>query len=81
MSGIKSYINTHKDRFIDELIELLKIPSISADAAYSDDVHRAADAVKDSLIKIGVKTLPSAPQKDTLLFTPIKSSTPIYPQY
>ena len=31
MKYIKTYIQENKDRFIDELIELLKIPSISAD--------------------------------------------------
>ena len=38
MSNIQSYITNHKDRFLNELIELLKIPSISADSAYKDDV-------------------------------------------
>ncbi|OIQ37192.1 MAG: peptidase dimerization domain protein [Bacteroidetes bacterium MedPE-SWsnd-G1] len=48
-----SYINQHKDRFIDELIQLLKIPSISADPAYKDDVVKTADVVKQSLEKAG----------------------------
>ena len=34
MKSAKPYIAQHKDRFIDELISLLKIPSISADKAY-----------------------------------------------
>ena len=33
MKSITSYIESHKDRFINELIELLKIPSISADSS------------------------------------------------
>jgi hypothetical protein len=37
MENIKSYVQENKDRFIKELIELLKIPSVSADA-YSQDV-------------------------------------------
>jgi hypothetical protein len=32
MENIKSYVQQNKDRFIKELIELLKIPSVSADA-------------------------------------------------
>ena len=48
-----SYIAQHKDRFINELIELLKIPSISADPAYKNDVIKTADAVKESLEKAG----------------------------
>lgn len=53
MNNIKEYINTNKQRFIDELIELLKIPSVSADSAYSQDVIDTAEAVKTSLEKAG----------------------------
>jgi hypothetical protein len=35
MNTIKNYIQENKERFINELIELLKIPSVSADTAYS----------------------------------------------
>ena len=51
MENIKSYVKQHKDRFINELIELLKIPSISADSAYSQDVLNTADAIKTALEK------------------------------
>ncbi|GGW54821.1 acetylornithine deacetylase/succinyl-diaminopimelate desuccinylase-like protein [Winogradskyella epiphytica] len=53
MQSIQSYINDNKDRFLDELIELLKIPSISADSAYKKDVLKTADAIKISLEKAG----------------------------
>lgn len=53
MNNIKEYIKTNKQRFIDELIELLKIPSVSADSAYSQDVINTAEAVKTSLEKAG----------------------------
>jgi acetylornithine deacetylase/succinyl-diaminopimelate desuccinylase-like protein len=53
MKSAKPYIEEHKQRFIDELIELLKIPSISADSAYKDDVIKTAAAIKDSLVKAG----------------------------
>ncbi|MDG4715879.1 dipeptidase [Winogradskyella marincola] len=53
MQNIKSYIDEHKQRFIDELIDLLKIPSISADSAYKKDVLNTADAIKVSLEKAG----------------------------
>ncbi|MFK5879301.1 MAG: dipeptidase [Flavobacteriaceae bacterium] len=53
MKDIKSYINEHKDRFVNELVELLKIPSISADVAYKNDVLKTADAVKTALEKAG----------------------------
>ncbi|MFP2997332.1 dipeptidase [Spongiivirga sp. MCCC 1A20706] len=53
MSVIKEYINKNKDRFINELIELLKIPSISADSAYKDDMSTMANAIKSSLEQAG----------------------------
>ncbi len=53
MNHIQSYISEHKDRFLNELIELLKIPSISADSAYKNDVLKTADAIKISLEKAG----------------------------
>ncbi|WP_299161083.1 dipeptidase [uncultured Tenacibaculum sp.] len=53
MQNVKEYIAQHKDRFINELIDLLKIPSVSADPAYNQDVLNTADAVKSSLEKAG----------------------------
>ena len=53
MKSAKSYILENKQRFIDELIELLKIPSISANSKYKADVIHTADAVKNSLQKAG----------------------------
>jgi acetylornithine deacetylase/succinyl-diaminopimelate desuccinylase-like protein len=53
INNIKSYINQHKDRFISELVEILKIPSISADSAFSKDVIKMASIVKKSLEKAG----------------------------
>ena len=53
MSDIKNYIKANKDRFINELIELLKIPSVSADPAYQQEVLNTAEAVKDRLEKAG----------------------------
>jgi len=53
METINNYIQKHKDRFLQELIELLKIPSISADPKYKDDLHKTAEAVKAKLIAAG----------------------------
>lgn len=53
MKSAKDYIDQNKDRFLDELIELLKIPSISADSAYKDDIIKTAEAVKTQLEKAG----------------------------
>ena len=53
MDNTKTYINEHKERFINELIELLKIPSISADPAFNQDVINTAEVIKISLQKAG----------------------------
>nr|WP_299488053.1 dipeptidase [uncultured Allomuricauda sp.] len=53
MEHIKDYITSNKDRFISELVELLKIPSISADTAFSQDVLQTARAVEKSLVEAG----------------------------
>lgn len=53
MKSAKNYIEENKQRFLDELIELLKIPSISADPAYKKEIIRTAEAVKTQLEKAG----------------------------
>jgi acetylornithine deacetylase/succinyl-diaminopimelate desuccinylase-like protein len=49
----QDYINQNKDRFLNELLDLLKIPSISTDSKYKDDVANAAEFVKNSLLEAG----------------------------
>jgi len=53
MESIKNYISEHKERFLNELIELLKMPSVSADTAFTQDVLDTAEAVKASLLNAG----------------------------
>ena len=53
MKDVKSYIEKHKDRFLNELVELLKIPSISADSNYKKDVLATAEAVRERLQEAG----------------------------
>jgi acetylornithine deacetylase/succinyl-diaminopimelate desuccinylase-like protein len=57
MNNLKSYIEVNKDRFVDELIELLKIPSISADANYKDAILETAKAVKKRLEEAGCQAV------------------------
>ena len=47
------YIKENKDKFLNELIELLKIPSVSADIKFKSDVLDAASFLKRNLEKIG----------------------------
>ncbi len=54
MENIKAYIEQHKDRFIDELIQLLKIPSISADPKYKNDVLKTSEIIKTRLLEAEV---------------------------
>lgn len=55
------YLSANKQRFLDELLDLLRIPSVSADSKYKGDVARCADAVKDSLLKAGCDTAEVCP--------------------
>ncbi len=50
---MSTYIDQHKDRFLEELKELLRIPSISADAAYKKDCIKAAEYVKAKFLEAG----------------------------
>jgi len=50
---IKSYIQENQQRFLDELFELLRIPSISADAAFKYEVFKAAEYIQEKLIAAG----------------------------
>lgn len=54
MQAVQSYIGANKKRFLDELFDLLRIPSISADPAYAADVRRTAEHVKARLESAGV---------------------------
>lgn len=56
-SIIKQYISSNKDRFLNELLDLLKIPSISADPKYKGDVEKTAEAVKQRLIEAGAENV------------------------
>ena len=54
MSTWQAFQNQHKDRFLNELLDLLRIPSVSARSEHKPDMQKCADAVKQSLLKAGV---------------------------
>ena len=54
MSNANQYIAIHKTRFIDELMDFLKIPSVSADPTKSDDVKNAAKWLADQMLNAGI---------------------------
>ena len=57
MSTINKYITENKERFLNELLELLKIPSISADSAYDMDTVKTAEEVKKRLEEAGAENV------------------------
>lgn len=63
MQEIKKYIDTNKQRFVDELIELLRIPSVSADPKYKNDVLKTAEAVKEKIEAAGADRVEICPTK------------------
>ncbi len=61
MSDIKQYIEQNKQRFLDELFALLRIPSISADPAFAGDVVKAAEFVAESMRAAGADKVEVCP--------------------
>ncbi|MFY8010215.1 MAG: peptidase dimerization domain protein, partial [Flavobacterium sp.] len=53
MKMIQKYIQTNQDRFLSELFDLLRIPSVSADSKYKPDVRKAAEYVIQRLKDAG----------------------------
>ncbi len=53
--NINAYIEKNKERFLDELFELLRIPSVSADVAFKNDVIKTAAVIKEKLIAAGAE--------------------------
>jgi acetylornithine deacetylase/succinyl-diaminopimelate desuccinylase-like protein len=53
MQNIKQYLEQNKQRFLDELFELLRFPSVSADPKYKPDVLKTADHVAQKLHDAG----------------------------
>ncbi|CAM4102354.1 dipeptidase [Zobellia nedashkovskayae] len=57
MQNVQDYISKNKERFLDELIQLLRIPSVSADSAFSQDVIDTSEAVRTALENAGCDTV------------------------
>ena len=49
-----AYIDRHLPRFLDDFAEIIGIPSISTDPAYSDDVRKAAEWVRKRMEQAGL---------------------------
>ncbi|HRN37638.1 MAG TPA: dipeptidase [Flavobacteriales bacterium] len=55
MATVDGHIEAQKDRFLNELLDLLRIPSVSADPKYKTDVARCAEAVKQRMEEAGLE--------------------------
>lgn len=61
MEEIRNYIDQHKDRFLSELIEFLRIPSISADKTYKNEVENAANWLAEKFRAVQMDTVEVIP--------------------
>ena len=57
MSAVDTYIKQNEERFLNELLDLLRIPSISADPNFAKDVKKMAEATAKHLKAIGIQAV------------------------
>lgn len=55
-NAVEGYLQTHRVRFVDDLKDLLRIPSVSADSAFNGETRRAGLWVADQLRSMGLTT-------------------------
>jgi len=53
MEKVKKYIEEHKERFVGELFDVLRIPSVSAQSEHKEDMVRCAEHLAAALVKAG----------------------------
>src|SRR5687768_8185475 len=56
MPDLDAYLDSHRDAFEAELCDLLRIPSVSTDRAFKEDVRRAAHWVAEQFTRLKLKT-------------------------
>lgn len=61
METWKNYLEQNKKRFLDELLALLSIPSVSADPKRKDDILKTAEYIKQKLIEAGADNVELMP--------------------
>ena len=60
---IKKYVEENKDRMLEELFSLIRIPSVSAQPAHKEDMVRCAERWKELLLEAGVDKAEVMPSK------------------
>lgn len=84
---LNTYIENNKERFLNELIGLLKIPSISAKPEHKSDMEKTAEAVKQRLIDAGADKVEICPTKGypvvyaEKMIDPTKPTVVVYGHY
>jgi len=63
MDQLKKYHKENQDRYLEELLDFLRIPSVSADPAYQKDVKKTAEFVAKKLKTAGAKKVKVYPTK------------------
>lgn len=53
METLKKYIEENKQRFLDELFDLIRIPSVSAKPEHKNDMLSATEYIRDKIIEAG----------------------------
>ena len=61
MSEVKSYIDSNQQRFLNELLDFLRIPSVSADSKFKEDVLKGASFLETALKNAGVDSVEICP--------------------
>lgn len=61
MQTIKQYVEQNKERMLNELFDLLRFPSVSADPAFKADVLKTADYVAEKLRQAGADKVEVCP--------------------
>ncbi|MGF1533177.1 MAG: M20/M25/M40 family metallo-hydrolase, partial [Bernardetiaceae bacterium] len=63
MKTLESYIQTHQERFIEELKDYLRQPSVSAKSEHHEDVLRTAAYLQKAFLEIGMDKAEICPTK------------------
>ena len=53
MKKSQEFVQQHKERFLEELFDLLRIPSVSAQSEHKGDMVRTAEWLREALLKAG----------------------------
>ncbi len=87
MADIRNYIDQNKERFLDELFGLIRIPSISSETDRKPDMIRAAEYWKEALLKAGAdkaEIIPTAGNPVVYgekIIDPVKPTVVVYAHY